>query len=64
MSSHVMQEVEKLCDEVVIVSHGRTVAHGTVAQLCERGGEPDFEEAFVKLAFVEERAQQRAQALP
>jgi len=62
MSSHVMQEVEKLCDEVVIVSHGRTVAHGTVAQLCERGGEPDFEEAFVKLAFAQELAAQGAAA--
>jgi sodium transport system ATP-binding protein len=30
-SSHIMQEVERLCDEVFVVSHGRTVARGTVA---------------------------------
>jgi sodium transport system ATP-binding protein len=50
-STHIMQEVQRLCDRVVIVSHGRTVAEGTVAELCERAGEADFEEAFVRLAF-------------
>lgn len=51
LSSHIMQEVERLCDEVVVVAHGRTVAIGTVAALCEATGEQDFEEAFVRLAF-------------
>jgi sodium transport system ATP-binding protein len=56
-STHIMQEVERLCDEVVVVSHGRTAARGTVAQLLQRTGERDFEEAFVRLAFSEaERA--------
>ncbi|HEY4957616.1 MAG TPA: ATP-binding cassette domain-containing protein [Caldimonas sp.] len=55
-STHIMQEVERLCDSVVVVAHGRTVATGTVAELLERTGESDFEEAFVKLAFVPERA--------
>jgi sodium transport system ATP-binding protein len=53
-STHIMQEVARLCDHVVLVAHGRTVAEGTVEALCERTGERDFEEAFVKLAFGEE----------
>jgi sodium transport system ATP-binding protein len=52
-STHIMQEVQRLCDSVVIMSHGRTVASGTVDELCERTGEPDFEEVFVKLAFAQ-----------
>jgi sodium transport system ATP-binding protein len=40
-----------LCDQVVLVSHGRTVAEGTVAELCARAGQDDFEETFVQLAF-------------
>ncbi len=56
-STHIMQEVERLCDQVVVVSHGRTVAAGTVAELSARTGECDFEETFVKLAFTsDERA--------
>jgi sodium transport system ATP-binding protein len=50
-STHIMQEVERLCDHVVVVSHGRTVAQGSVAELGERSGETDFEETFVQLAF-------------
>ena len=56
-STHIMQEVEKLCDSVVVVAEGRTVASGTVPELLERTGETDFEEAFVKLAFGPLRSQ-------
>ncbi len=50
-STHIMQEVERLCDSVVVVADGRTVASGTVGELLERTGQSDFEEAFVRLAF-------------
>jgi sodium transport system ATP-binding protein len=53
-STHIMQEVERLCDNVVVVSHGRTVATGSVDELLAQTGERDFEEAFVKLAFSHE----------
>src|SRR6185295_11632640 len=53
-STHIMSEVERVCDSVVVVAHGRTVARGTVAELLAQTGERDFEEAFVKLAFAEE----------
>jgi len=57
VSTHIMQEVQRLADRVVLVSHGRTVAEGSVAELCALAGEADFEEAFVKLAFsADERA--------
>lgn len=52
-STHIMQEVERLCDSVVIVAKGKTVASGTVDQLLQQAGESDFEDAFVKLAFLQ-----------
>jgi sodium transport system ATP-binding protein len=51
-STHIMQEVERLCDSVVVVSHGRSVASGSVPDLLAQTNEQDFEEAFVKLAFA------------
>ncbi len=51
-STHIMQEVERLCDRVVLVAHGRVVAEGRVAELNERAGEDDSEDAFVRLAFT------------
>src|SRR5471030_232886 len=50
-STHIMQEVQRLSDSVVVVAHGRSVASGSVDELLQRTGETDFEEAFVKLAF-------------
>ena len=50
-SSHIMQEVERLCDHVVVVAQGRTVAAGSVADLRAASGQDDFEECFVQLAF-------------
>src|SRR5262249_24240635 len=47
-STHVMAEVEKLCDVIGIIHGGRLVAEGTLAQLQQRFGEKDMEEIFVK----------------
>ena len=48
-SSHVMSEVEKLCDVIAIIHGGRILAEGTLAQLRERTGLMDLEEVFVKI---------------
>ena len=50
--THIMQEVQRLCDHVVVVAHGRAVAEGSVDELCRQAGHADFEEAFVSLAFA------------
>jgi sodium transport system ATP-binding protein len=47
-STHVMSEVEKLCDVIGIIHGGQLVAEGTLAQLQERYAERDLEEIFVK----------------
>ena len=51
-STHIMQEVDAICDEIVVVAHGRSVAHGTAAALRERTGCATLEDAFVTLAFA------------
>ena len=49
-SSHVMQEVAALCDEIIIISHGRVTAQGTTAQLMEMSGKENLEDAFISLS--------------
>ena len=46
-STHVMSEVEKLCDTIGIIHNGRLVAEGSLAALKERYRQPDMEEIFV-----------------
>src|SRR5207245_2525812 len=53
-STHVMSEVEKLCDQVGIIHDGRLMAEGTPAELRARTGETDLEEAFIKIAGIKE----------
>jgi sodium transport system ATP-binding protein len=48
-STHVMSEVEKLCDTIAIIHNGRIMAEGTLAQLRERAGRHDLEEVFIQL---------------
>ena len=46
-SSHVMQEVAALCDDIVIIDHGRVVAAGTPEVLRAQFGSATLEDAFV-----------------
>ena len=48
-STHIMSEVEKLCDVVGIIQNGKLLAEGTVLQLRETYREQDLEEIFVKV---------------
>jgi len=47
LSSHVMQEIAALADEIVIIAHGRLAATGTPAELIRHYGEDDLEQVFV-----------------
>ena len=47
-SSHVMQEVAALCDEIVIISAGQVAMHDTADGIRERTGCDDLEDAFVR----------------
>jgi sodium transport system ATP-binding protein len=49
LSSHVMQEVVALCDDVVVIAHGRVVASGTPQGLRDKTGRETLEDAFVEL---------------
>jgi sodium transport system ATP-binding protein len=48
LSSHIMQEVARLCDHIVVIAHGRVVADGTPDELRAATGCANLEDAFVK----------------
>ena len=47
-SSHVMQEVAQLCDEIVIIAEGQVALHDSAEGIRNRTGCDDLEDAFVK----------------
>ena len=48
-SSHVMQEVSALCDEVVVIASGSVIASGPPASIAARAASGALEDAFVSL---------------
>jgi len=49
VSSHVMDEADR-CDELLFIRNGHVLAHGTPAELRERGGSDNLETAFLAFA--------------
>ncbi|MBV7317234.1 ATP-binding cassette domain-containing protein [Shewanella sp. NIFS-20-20] len=53
-SSHVMQEVAALCDQVIVMARGKVVAVGSPSELCQQTGHDSLEEAFIQLIGTDE----------
>lgn len=50
MASHNMKEVERLCDNVIMMKKGKIVDEGTPKELIKRYGRKDLEEVFLDIA--------------
>jgi sodium transport system ATP-binding protein len=48
-STHIMREVERLCDYVAIIYKGKLLDTGTLEELADRHEQNDFEELFFQL---------------
>jgi sodium transport system ATP-binding protein len=53
-STHIMREVERLCDRLAIVHRGRLLAEGSLNELREIHAEHDLEELFFGLILDQE----------
>ena len=53
-TSHIMQEVGALCDQIVIISNGEVVARGSSDDLRRQTGHENLEDAFVAAIGSEE----------
>ncbi len=54
LATHVMQEVTHLCDDVIIIAKGVSVAQGSPQALCAQTGCAQLEDAFVALVGSDE----------
>lgn len=53
-TSHIMQEVAALCDQIVIISQGQVTANGSPDELRQQTGRENLEDAFVVAIGSEE----------
>lgn len=59
-STHIMREVEKLCDRIAVIHRGRILDDGTLPELAERHDQEDVEELFFDL--IQQRENELAAA--
>ena len=64
LTSHFMDEVEALCDRVIILRKGRIVFEGTVAEAVASGPFASFEDAYLAYAEPAEHAESVEAAEP
>jgi len=50
LASHNMNEVERLCDSIIMMKKGRIIDVGTCGELIKKHGRSNLEETFLKLA--------------
>ena len=50
LASHNMKEVERLCDQVIMMKEGKIVDRGTCQSLIEKHGRNNLEDTFLKIA--------------
>ena len=50
LASHNMNEVERLCDNVIMMKKGKIIDYGTCKELINKHGRNNLEETFLKLA--------------
>ncbi len=50
LASHNMNEVEKLCDSIIMMRKGKIIDHGSCHELIKKHGRNNLEETFLKLA--------------
>src|SRR5712672_1570248 len=55
LASHNMSEVERLCDDVILLQAGRVFERGSPRELIERFGREDMEEVFLDMARGRDR---------
>ena len=50
LASHNMNEVERLCDSIIMMKNGKIIDRGTCEEIIKRHGRNNLEETFLKLA--------------
>ncbi|NLM00852.1 MAG: ABC transporter ATP-binding protein [Treponema sp.] len=48
-SSHIMSEIENICDDVIIIHNGKILEQDTISNLCEKTKCQNLEQAFLKI---------------
>jgi ABC-2 type transport system ATP-binding protein len=55
LTTHYMEEAQKIADEIAIIDHGKIIAKGSAQELIDKTSSSSLEESFIKLTGREIR---------
>lgn len=61
--SHILEVVERLCDQIAIIAHGTIRAQGSVARIMADTGASTLEQAFISLTGETDVAREASEIL-
>jgi ABC-2 type transport system ATP-binding protein len=61
LTTHYMDEAERMANRIAIIDHGAIVAQGTLTELTEKTGTDSLEGAFLKLTGYSIREEEPGQ---
>ena len=59
LTTHYLEEAERLCDRIAFINHGQIAANGTSDELAERYGVTNLEDAYLELVGRQELSRAR-----
>jgi ABC-2 type transport system ATP-binding protein len=54
LTTHYLEEAERMCDRIAFINHGEIAAHGTIEELTARYGVNSLEDAYLELVGRQE----------
>ena len=63
LTTHYLEEAEQLCDRIAFINHGEIAASGSVAELSERYGVANLEDAYLELVGRKELSRSHVPAV-
>jgi ABC-2 type transport system ATP-binding protein len=64
LTTHYLEEAERLCDRIAFINHGEIAAHGTIDELSARYGVNSLEDAYLELVGRQELSRSHVTAEP
>jgi ABC-2 type transport system ATP-binding protein len=63
LTTHYLEEAERLCDRIAFINNGEIAAHGTLAEISDQYGTSTLEDAYLELVGRQELSRAHVEAI-
>jgi ABC-2 type transport system ATP-binding protein len=63
LTTHYLEEAERLCDRIAFINNGEIAAHGSLAEISDKYGVATLEDAYLELVGRQELSRAHVEAI-